>query len=1406
MQQKLLVKRPMAGVAVLGLSLLAASSLVAGTYSSDFNSGVPPAGMTLYGNAWDYDHSTGGKTGGALKLTITNASQVGSASIDDFDNGATIAGFDATFQLYIGSGNGADGMCFCFGDFYDTPWNEEGPTTIKGLTVTFDVYNNGGTPAEAPAIDVKWDNVTVYHRLVGATAANSPAAPIGSMTTLRTQTTAGGAPVYVPVKIHVDTDGTLDVVYNNVVVITNLPVFRAMTDAPQYGPAYRFGFGARTGGSYDNHWVDDLSITTYPVDANAGQPYISSISPVPVGGNAGAAGGVSVEFKDSTYAIIPGTIKMNYTNTTVTPTITQDAGLTRVFYRGSSAGVLPTGGTTVTVSYATTGGFTNSFSWAFVVDTYTTVTTNFGVASVDTSKPGFKVRLHQMDWVRVPGDSRGRIVLAERQLARGYIDPTTGEPFDNLADLSLADADGYFSIPDVINFNYLAPAAAGNFSVSSTPARDDQLFPGIPGVLGSSEQFIAEFTTIVQLKAGGHRFGVNSDDGFKVTGGSAWDVTGGQLAIYDTTRGAADTLFDVVVNEDGFYPIRLLYVQGTGGSSLELFYYDVNTGTKVLVNDPENLMAPRAYQASDVMRPFVSRVLPVQNYVGAFPDQDLVVDITEDGLPLTAGSIVLLINNTNQIITTTKTGKVTTITRKGSMDNLLPSGLNTVKVIYSYSQGGSPVGYTNTYSFTVAPYYDVLQPGAKATSGVVTSDLGFRGRVDQIDKSGDANQGNGARINGGGDSNRMPWPEVQLIGGNINPTNGLRYPNLAATSPSGDFNYEFDFVNWNMASGGVVSSGGLFQTAQPASPAPGANADTVFPGLPGSGTSYSGIENYVNEIQTYLELKKGVYVFGFNSDDGFIARCAPNPSDTLGSLVGFYNGGRGMSSNPTGTSPVGQNPPIISPNVSSGSTLFSVIVPEDGIYPFRILYVQGGTGIGAEFYMLDRNTGNVLLIGDTSSTSYGIPAYRTYNGPAKPYVKFSISPNPWDNAVQQVGPGPITMVGRTRNAVNSSDIYNVQSTSYPNVRPWADVAIGAVIGNGASDSTIALLVDDVVVPATKTVNGTDVKVSWKPEPPLASGSTHKASLVYAGTTNSWTFTVQSYTNLNEADALSLSAADQTARGFRVKAAQTAAVTGYTASTMARAEAQLAGILGPNVAIPGTGPDGSYILTNIINWNGNFQTNAGTPLGNFQPAGYYGAGLGWPYANYAEDPIPGLPGTGLNTLNYSAHEVFAYLAFPSAGYYKLGVNSDDAFGIMVGTPGVTNGTAIASYDLGKGASDVPFSFMVPKAGLYPIRLVYYNSTGAAALEYFSYDENGNKIPINDWSNQNSIKAYYAVVAESRPNITSATTSAGAITVIWVNGGTLESAPTLEGPWTSTGDSDGSFTEPTLGTAKFYRVKK
>jgi len=59
--------------------------------------------------------------------------------------------------------------------------------------------------------------------------------------------------------------------------------------------------------------------------------------------------------------------------------------------------------------------------------------------------------------------------------------------------------------------------------------------------------------------------------------------------------------------------------------------------------------------------------------------------------------------------------------------------------------------------------------------------------------------------------------------------------------------------------------------------------------------------------------------------------------------------------------------------------------------------------------------------------------------------------------------------------------------------------------------------------------------------------------------------------------------------------------------------------------------------------------------------------------------------------------------------------------------------------------------------------------------------------------------------SPPIITGAKLTGGNITVTWFNGGTLWKAPSPTGPWATTSDSDGSYTElATTGNA-FFQVR-
>jgi hypothetical protein len=225
---------------------------------------------------------------------------------------------------------------------------------------------------------------------------------------------------------------------------------------------------------------------------------------------------------------------------------------------------------------------------------------------------------------------------------------------------------------------------------------------------------------------------------------------------------------------------------------------------------------------------------------------------------------------------------------------------------------------------------------------------------------------------------------------------------------------------------------------------------------------------------------------------------------------------------------------------------------------------------------------------------------------------------------------------------------------------------------------------------------------------------------------------------------------------------------------------------------------------VINFSNSYTNNPDAPnavqVGNFERNIY---GPAWPFEEIPDAPVPGLASGNLN--NFTA-EIFAYLDFPAAGYYRLGGNVDDGLVVKIGTPGVTNGMVLFTQDRAGGAADIPFSIVVPEAGLYPVRFIWYQGGGGAEAEFFSYDANGNKIPINDATNPNAIKAYYSLQGGATGPQLTVTQNGGNIVITWTGGGELQTATDIMGPWTGTANTTGTDTESAATGTKFFRVKQ
>ncbi len=237
-------------------------------YSSTFDT-LPPGASTNGSAVVD---------GGILKLTIAANSQQGFFATPAL--AFPVESFTATFNALIGGGTccgdrTADGWSLSFGNNISIPFpvgGEEGAGT--GIIVSFDSWDNGGFIDDdahtAPDVDIKVNgNVIAYQAFDGIReGGRAPSGPFITDPATGLPMTYKTGSSFVPVRVHLDADGTLDVDFKSVRVINNVQTGYLPL------PGTRLVFGARTGGANDNHWIDDLQVESFGGDlsmAEAGQ-------------------------------------------------------------------------------------------------------------------------------------------------------------------------------------------------------------------------------------------------------------------------------------------------------------------------------------------------------------------------------------------------------------------------------------------------------------------------------------------------------------------------------------------------------------------------------------------------------------------------------------------------------------------------------------------------------------------------------------------------------------------------------------------------------------------------------------------------------------------------------------------------------------------------------------------------------------------------------------------------------------------------------------------------------------------------------------------------------------------------------------------------------------------------------
>ena len=421
-------------------------------------------------------------------------------------------------------------------------------------------------------------------------------------------------------------------------------------------------------------------------------------------------------------------ISLFHNGSAVTPAVTKSGTITSVAFTPTT--IFPAASTnTILLVYSdnasTPQTFTNTFQ--FTVQNYPTLppTLKVPVSDIDTNKPGFTLRLRQMAVARPGG---GNVDSVRGQLNDEYIDPATGMPYDDLIDRTQTgfqppgsgfNPDKTFTETGFINYNQDANgvgAEAGVFTADNGFA--DKPIPGIPGTTLDSDNIALQARTYLELKAGLHRFAVNSDDGFRVTAESVpQDIlrTTSIAGEFNADRGQGTTLVYVLAQEDGFYPFELIWWDTTGGAEVEFFSVDSSTGANVLVNDRADLRAIKAYRSA-TSRPFVASVRPAPNATGVPVTTNITLTIMDADTQVVTNTIQLALDGTRVDATVTKSAGQTTVSYDPPGD-ITPATRHTIQLTYT-DTGTPPFTRTGSAAFLTDKPAGTLPPIQQDANGL----------------------------------------------------------------------------------------------------------------------------------------------------------------------------------------------------------------------------------------------------------------------------------------------------------------------------------------------------------------------------------------------------------------------------------------------------------------------------------------------------------------------------------------------------------------------------------------------------------------------------------------------------------------------------------------------------------------
>ncbi len=336
------------------------------------------------------------------------------------------------------------------------------------------------------------------------------------------------------------------------------------------------------GGRYQNYLI------FLPVpDPGLQRASVTLVSPAPDSNVNTVTPAIEVVLQNRDTAVQPGSIRLTVNGVTVNPVVKAVGDEIQVRY---ALGTLPASDSvnTAKLVFEDNEQVEGGVDWKFTVR-YRSIDPGYRQRAVGTER-GFRVRV-----VQAPvegGALENSLDRAENQLRRDSNIPSVVDVQD---------------VVDAINFNKRSGETAGSFD-------GDRMVPGIdPFETGNGDNdFAVEILTWVELPAGIHRFGVISDDGYKiVVAKSHADLSEAALAFHN--GGTANETFDFVVTEAGLYPFRMVWYERGGTGYAEWFSEDRETGNRILIN-AETQGAFKAWRSIEVL-PEVEVVVEVASDV-----------------------------------------------------------------------------------------------------------------------------------------------------------------------------------------------------------------------------------------------------------------------------------------------------------------------------------------------------------------------------------------------------------------------------------------------------------------------------------------------------------------------------------------------------------------------------------------------------------------------------------------------------------------------------------------------------------------------------------------------------------------------------------------------------------------------